>query len=167
MKSLRISATEKVIEIEYKNPQTARKVFDELPNFEQERCCLNSADLTYDLTNVEFKNIILIVRNLFCKSFKDGKIKHNHLDIQSKVLKCSEAIIEEGKLFKVTLINNDGTIGKYGFGCWQYGRILNLNDYVLDTFEVTLRNSNLDENTHKIRYSEDIDVLIEIGEIQF
>lgn len=165
MKNMRISATEKVIEIEYKTVQKASDIYYKMDKWEQERCCLNGRDLTYDLTEVKFKNIVLIVRNLIKKSC-DAKFDTNLIDKGTVIDTVFDVMIEEGKLFKITLIRKDGVIGKFGFGCWQYGRILSINDFE-NSFKLRIRNSNIEDCVPEIVFTEDITLLIEIGEIQF
>ena len=166
MKSMRISNTKHLIEITYKTIQKANKIYSNMDKWEKERCCLNGVNLTYDLSETKFEHIGLIVRDLFKKSCDVIETETNLIEYDGGVDEYFEAVIEDGKLFKITLIREDGVIGKYGFGCWQYGRILNINDW-LDTFRIVVKNSNLEECTHKISFTRDIDLLIEIGEIKF
>lgn len=167
MKSMRISAKENIIEVEFKTSEKATKVYEGLYDFEQKECFVNHTKLVYDLRDTKFSNVILVVKNLFCKSFDDGSIFTNLVEVDGKITEYTTVLTNENKLFEITLVNERDTIGKYGFGCWQYGRILNFDDSVPGTFQITIRNSNMDEAIPKLVYEKDIDIIIKIGELQF
>ena len=164
MKSMKISSTE--ITITYKTVEKLEKVYSRMYDYEKKRCSIEGTVLTYDLSNVKFGNIILVVRDLFVKSVEDCRFERNHIDLGKSVRLYLDAFISEGKLFRVTLLNRHGSKGGFGFGIWQYGRILSLND-TEDSFQIRLRNSNIEDFVHEIDFVDDIGVLIEIGDIQF
>ena len=66
----------------------------------------------------------------------------------------------------MSLVNEDGSVGRFGFGCWQFGRILVLKEYV-GGFSVILRNSNLDECTHCLDFDDEYSIVIDLCSVSF
>ena len=85
---------------------------------------------------------------------------------------CTEhlqAVAHATNLFRVTVHNEHGTIGVDGFGCWQFGKILQI-DEIRGGIELSLRNSNLDLFVHKLAFfeeNEDKAIEIDFGKFQF
>lgn len=165
MKLMRINS--EIMEIEFDDFEKANRLYEGLYNWEQDQCQVEGGKFSYNLTGVEPRHIGLVLKDFFRKTCKSARIERTLVDRgEAGIKEVFEAIIDDGKLFQITLINKHGTIGKTGFGCWQYGRILTITSWE-DTFRLEIRNSNLDDARPSIVFEEGITLVIEIGEIQF
>ncbi len=174
MKSIQINT--KKITVTYTENTKAEEVYNRLYPFEQKRCELQDNVLVYNISEKENKYIHTIVKDLIVKSlWNNPNVSYKYTDIDGyfgtnnwQILGILDVTVKNNNLFRITLINDDGTIGRTGFGCWQYGRMLHIAENV-DNFSVKLKSSNLDDLTHEIVVDDDFtgSVLIEIGSIAF
>lgn len=166
LKSLRFD--KESITVSYENGENIQEIVDWLfYNHELKNVDISDNSFTFNYKGQRFLGCA--IRDFISKTC--GCVKKERWAID-KGTYCTEhlrLVVEDGKIFRVTLFNNHGTIGISGFGCWQYGRILAFND-IKEGVELKLFNSFLDGVSHDLLFEEedcDLEVLIEIGEIQF
>ena len=158
MKSIKIDNQK--IEVTYTTEEQAQKTYNWVfYKHEYENVNLEGNKITFYYQGLRF--VDGFIADILAKT-SDANTSTNLLENEANITKTTTAIASNNKIFKITYTNERGTIGKYGFGCWQYGRILTINDEL----ELTLRNSNMDEFKHTLKFEKG-EVLIEIGEIQF
>ncbi len=103
-----------------------------------------------------------IVKDIISKTFNGVRTKTFVIDKGTSIYEYFESIVSGNNLFQVSVINQNGTSGVWGFGIWQWGRIL-----TFDGEKLTLRNSNLDDVRHELSFGEGLTVNIKFGEVQF
>ena len=158
MKSIKFNNQQ--VTITYETEEKAQKVYGWVfYNHEYEQVILEGNTIVFNYQGLRFLDGF--IADILAKT-SDANTSTNLLENGANIIKTTTAIASDNKIFKITYTNERGTTGEYGFGCWQYGRILTINDEL----EVTLRNSNMDEFKHTLKFEKG-EVLIEIGEIQF
>ena len=172
MKSIKINKQE--ITIVYKTVEQAQKVHDWLHPTEQRNCTVEGEVLTYDLTNYTI-NIYYAIKKLLRKTIYDSEDMSceeyigDTCDIYSGRLNCH---IGGNKVFRITPVNKNGTLGVLDFGVHQYSHFISFiltnnpsefvfvsDRYHVDAFE-----------HHQLKfegYFVEGSILIEVGELQF
>lgn len=167
MKTMKLNKKE--ISIICDNHSEASRVYDRVVSTDHERevCSIVDNVFVYSLKNS--KHIFIVVEQLF-KLFVDGNysvtLVDKVVDGDYVVLDIFESVAKDDDLFRVSLVNDAGTVGRIGFGCWQFGRILTLKEYV-GGFSVILRNSNLDECIHCLEFGDGFSIVIDLCSVSF
>lgn len=165
MKSIKFD-NHKIV-ITYHTEEQAQKVYNWVfYNHEYEQVTLTGNTITFNYQGLRFLDDF--IAEIFAKT-SEAKTSEtitqttvNNPTTNFKTTTTTTSVAPTNKIFKITYTNERGTIGQYGFGCWQYGRILTINNDLI----LTLRNSNMDEFEHTLQFEKG-EVLIEIGEIRF
>ena len=163
-----IKFNNELISITYNSPEEAEHAKWIFYNHELDKVEVEDNILTFHYKGLRFLGCIIedIIRKTFKNVKKESwtteKVNANGNYYLSQHF---EAIVNNNNLFKVTVINSNGTKGTSDFGIWQYGRILTLNNLCGD-LRISLRNSNLDPFRHELSFDDNLTVYIDIGEIQ-
>ena len=157
MKSIKFNNHE--ITIVYSNEEKAQKSNWIFYKHELDKVTIEGNTVTFQYKGLRFLDAF--VKDIFAKTCDDVRTETDSIDKGTVVSEIYTIVTGKDKIFKITYTNERGTIGKYGFGCWQFGSILRICNNTL-----TIRNSYLDEAIPTLDFSEG-EVLIEIGEFQF
>ena len=160
----RIKFNNEVIEVKYDTNEEALDVYGRLYDFEKRVSYVVDNSLVYKLErDVYIFNKIsqfLIYSNDEAYSYK-----RQCVDIGELVEWLDITAINDN-LFRLSLIDNEyNTVGKFGFGCWQFGKMLSFNDK--NKITVILKNSNMDDFKHEIILDKKYTVVIDIAEAKF
>ena len=160
MKSIKFN--NQTVTITYETETEAQKSMWIFYNHEREQVTIEGNTITFKYVGLRFLDSL--IRSVFAKTCAHTVTREFAIDKGTTISHVYTITATTNHIFRITYINKDGTIGKWGFGCWQYGRILSIEDKTL-----TLRNSNMDETKQHITFDENDEgeILIEIGEIQF
>ena len=160
MKSIRFDNQKAVIT--YKTEAEAQKSIWIFYKHEFEKVTVEGNTVTFQYTGLRFLDHFL--SDVFAKTCDDVRTEEDAIDKGTSIGHLYTIYCRVNRIFRITYYNKKGTVGKYGFGCCQYGGILSIENRTL-----TLRNSNLDEIRQTLTFDEDDEgaVLIEIGRIQF
>lgn len=169
MKSIKITHTE--IIITYNTHEQATKIYDTLYPFEQKRTTITDNTLTYDIEGTNPKNIFLVVKT-FIKTLPMGIRRENYTgDINDKYRERINTYITDDKIYKVTPVNGDGTLGTLDFGLEQYSKRLDFVWTREGGFFINTRGTHITDLSHTLDFDKERNfqkgsILIEIGEVK-
>ena len=160
----RVKFNNEAIEIKYDSNEEALDIYGRLYDFEKRVSYVVDDSLVYELEKDDYI-FYKISQFLIYSSGEAYSHKRQCVDV-GELVEWLDVTAVSGNLFRLSLINNEyNTVGKLGFGCWQFGRMLSFNDK--NKVTVSLRNSNMDEFKHEIVLDEKYTVVIDIGEVKF
>ena len=175
MKSLKFNKSE--IVIVYEKNETAQGVYDWLHPLDQKRCTVSENVLTYDISDYGEENDTISrfypLKQLLDKSIYDSsdisaeKYIGDTNDIYAHRINC---FVGYDKVFRITPINEDGTLGTLDFGVHQYSNFISFilaNRPVSEFVFLSDRCHVGDFEHHELRMDRNITILIEVATLQF